>query len=105
MELLIGMSLPGLVILLSVLGILELVGEKRRGGPRHGTAMASTGFDILQEALYPSKRYELEERDAQALMAEQDDDGAPPRSTIDLSSNRAVIRLGPPAGPPDLRRS
>ncbi len=124
MEWLVGMTLPGLVLLLTVLGAFEVVSARRarrraaQAGAgssagagagdgwrsRHrGTAMAATGFDLLQEALYPSKRYEIEERDAQALMAEEDDDGAPPRSSIDLGAGTAVIRLPKPANPPGGR--
>lgn len=107
MEWLIGMTVPGLVLALSVLGAYEVIAGRRgrRHGRQHGTVMASTGFDLLQEALYPSKRYELEERDAQALMAEEDDDGAPPRSSIDLSRGTAVIRLSrAPQQPGDTSR-
>ena len=55
--------------------------------------MASTGFDLLQEALYPSKKHEIEQREHEALLAEDDGDGAPPRSRIDLEKGTAHIRL------------
>ncbi len=86
-----AMSLPALVIALFVLGMVELARDKRRG--RHGTAMASTGFDLLQEALYPSKRYEIEQREHESLVFEEDSDGAPPRSRIDLDAGTAHVRL------------
>lgn len=91
MEFLLGMTLPALVIALSILGVLELVRNRRRG--RRGTAMASTGFDLLQEALYPSKKYEIEQREAESIMAEEDAEGAPPRSRIDLERGTAHLRL------------
>lgn len=91
MEFLLAMSLPTLVIALFVLGMVELLRDKRRG--RHGTAMASTGFDLLQEALYPSKKHEIEQREHESLTAEEDAEGAPPRSRIDLDRGTAHIHL------------
>jgi hypothetical protein len=91
MGLLFAMTLPALVLLLTVLGIVELISAKRRG--RRGSAMSSTGFDVLQEALYPSKKHEIEQRDHEALVTEEDAEGAPPRSRIDLDNGTATIRL------------
>lgn len=91
MELLLAMTLPGLLIALTILGVLELT--RAKSTHRHGTAMASTGFDILQEALYPSKRYELEQREHESLVYEEDAEGAPPRSRIDLDRGTAHLRL------------
>lgn len=93
MELLIGLTLPALVVALSILGVLELAVSKRRHTGRRGTAMASTGFDILQEALYPSKRHEVEQREHEALVYEEDAEGAPPRSRIDLDRGTAHLHL------------
>jgi hypothetical protein len=95
-ELLVGLTLPALVIALSVLGVIELVAAQRRGSARRGTAMSSTGFDILQEALYPSKKHQIEQREHESLMAEEDTDGAPPRTRIDLDRGTAHIRLEGP---------
>ena len=96
MELLIGMTLPALVIALTILGVVELVVARRRhsrGAGKRGTAMASTGFDILQEALYPSKKHEVEQREHEALVYEEDAEGAPPRSRIDLVRGTAHLHL------------
>jgi hypothetical protein len=88
---LLAMTLPALVLALTVLGVLEMMSAKNRG--RRGSAMSSTGFDILQEALYPSKKHEIEQRDHEALMAEEDGEGAPPRTRIDLDKGTAHIHL------------
>jgi hypothetical protein len=93
---LLGMALPVLVIGLFVLGMIELLAG-RRGWGRRGTAMSSTGFDVLQEAFQPSKRHQVEEREHMTLMADQAEDGAPPRTRIDLERGTAhVVRPGPP---------
>ena len=91
MGFLLAMTLPALVLALTVLGVLEMLRAKRRG--QRGGAMSSTGFDILQEALYPSKKHEIEQRDHEALMAEEDAEGAPPRTRIDLDKGTAHIHL------------
>lgn len=91
MGFLVAMTLPALLLALTVLGIWEILRTKRRG--EGGTAMASTGFDILQEALYPSKKHEIEQREHESLMAEEDAEGAPARSRIDLSAGTAHIQL------------
>jgi hypothetical protein len=92
MGFLLAMSLPALVIALFALGMYELARDRRRHG-HHGTAMASTGFDILQEALYPSKRHQIEQREHESLMMDAESDGAPPRSRIDLDAGTAHIHL------------
>lgn len=92
MGFLLAMTLPALVLALTALGVIDLWRAKRRGS--NGSAMASTGFDLLQEALYPSKKHEIEQRDHESLMAEEDADGAPPRSRIDLNAGTAHIHLG-----------
>jgi hypothetical protein len=88
---LLAMTLPALVLLLTVLGVLELISARHRA--RRGTAMSSTGFDVLQEALYPTKKFQIEQRDHEALMAEDDAEGAPPRTRIDLDGGTAHIVL------------
>ena len=93
MELLLGMTLPGLVILLFVLGMLELA-RSRKHPHQQGTAMSATGFDILQEALYPSKRHQIEQREHESLVYEEDGEGAPPRVRIDIDRGTAHIRRG-----------
>lgn len=91
MAFLVAMTLPALVIGLTVLGAWEVLRARRRG--EHGAVMASTGFDLVQEALYPSKRHEIEQRDHESLIAEDDADGARPRSWIDLAAGTAHLRL------------
>lgn len=91
MEILLAMTLPALVLALTVLGVLDVVRNSRHG--RRGSAMASTGFDLLQEALYPSKRHQIEQREHESLMVEEDAEGAPPRSRVDVAGGTAHIVL------------
>lgn len=91
MGLLIAMTLPALVLALTALGVVEVVRARLRG--TDGTAVSSTGFDVLAQALGPTKIYQIEQRDHEALLAETDEDGAPPRSRVDLAAGTAIIRL------------
>lgn len=94
MEFLFAMSLPALVIGLTILGVLEIATKRRGGKPRkHGTAMSSIGFDLIQEVFNPAKRYQIEQRDHEALMYEDDAEGAPPRTRIDLDKGTAHVVL------------
>ncbi len=91
MGFLVAMTLPALVLALTALGIWEVLRARHRKDG--GAVMASTGFDLVQEALYPSKKFEVEQREHESLIAEDDEEGAPPRSHIDLAAGRAYIRL------------
>jgi hypothetical protein len=102
--LLVAFTLPGLVLLLLTLGIVEQVADRahRRvsGRPARGVSLASGGIDVLQEALYPAKRHELEERHSQQLRRDDEDDGAPPHSTVDLEGGIARLHLPARGGRP-----
>ena len=94
MGFLLAMTLPALVLAaVRPRACSSWPRAKRKPGSKHGTAMSSTGFDILQEALYPSKKHEIEQRDHESLMAEEDAEGAPPRTRIDLDKGTAHIHL------------
>lgn len=94
------MTLPGLVVLLTLLAfvdqVLLRVGHSGvlpwRNSARQGQVSA-TGFEQLHAALSPGKQSELKERQSALVMRDDEEDGAPPRSTVDLTSGKAVIRL------------
>ncbi|MFJ3666452.1 DUF6191 domain-containing protein [Streptomyces sp. NPDC090106] len=94
------MTLPGLVVLLTLLAFLDqlLLRAGRAGilpwrnAARRGQVSA-TGFEQLHAALSPGKQNELKERRSALVMRDDEEDGAPPRSTVDLNAGSAVIRL------------
>ncbi len=63
-----------------------------RNAARQGQVSA-TGFEQLHAALSPGKQNELKERQSALVMRDDEEDGAPPHSTVDLTSGKAVIRL------------
>ncbi|MGD6748038.1 DUF6191 domain-containing protein [Streptomyces sp. BH106] len=101
MEFVFFMTLPGLVIVLTLLAFVDqlLLRAGRAGvlpwrpGTRHGQVSA-TGFEQLHGALSPGKQHELKERQSALVMPDNEDDGAPPnRTTVNLDGGTAVVRI------------
>ncbi|MFE5483663.1 DUF6191 domain-containing protein [Streptomyces sp. NPDC056527] len=93
MEFAVFVTLPGLVILLTVVAfadqILRATGLGRRSGQ-----VSSTGFEQLHATFSQGKQNELKERQSALVLRDDEEDGAPPhRSTVDLAGGRAVIRV------------
>ena len=121
-----ALTLPALVVLLTVAGAVEALivrrHRRRADGPRPHP-VAQVGFDGLGMALAPSTRHKREHDDVQRLIRDQEGEGAPPRSSVDLDAGAAHLvlphhiaptvpptpgRLGPtaePAAPPTHRLS
>jgi hypothetical protein len=94
------MTLPGLVVLLTVLAFIDqLVLRAGRAGrlPWRNAArqgqISATGFEQLHASFSPGKQSELEERRSALVLRDDEEDGAPPRSTVDLGRGTAVIRV------------
>ncbi|MEV0644587.1 DUF6191 domain-containing protein [Phytomonospora sp. NPDC050363] len=93
-----AMTLPGLVVLLFVVALLDQLAVKAgktkwipwRGSERAGR-ISSTGFDQLHAAIVPGKDVELEQRRSTAMMREDEDSGAP-GDGLDLDAGTVVIR-------------
>ncbi|MFD8043168.1 DUF6191 domain-containing protein [Streptomyces chartreusis] len=100
MQFLFFMTLPGLVVLLTVLAFVDqLLMRAGRAGrlpwrnhARQGQ-ISATGFEQLHASFSPGKQSELEERRSALVMRDDEEDGAPPRSTVDLRGGTAVIRM------------
>lgn len=100
-------TLPGLVILLTVLAFVDqlLLRAGRAGvlpwrnSVRQGQ-VSTTGFEMLHASLSPGKQSELKERQSALLLRDDEEDGAPPnRTMVDLDGGTAVVRI--PKGRPD----
>lgn len=99
MDALWAMSLPGLVVILVVAGVADVVltrRRRRRGQTAARAQVAEIGFDALGLALAPSRRHKLEHDEFMQLKREEEGDGAPPRSSVDLEAGRARIVVPPP---------
>jgi hypothetical protein len=95
-----AMTLPGLVLLLLALAAVDQLLLRTRGRGivpwRRDSQVSSTGFDLLHAALSPGKADELAQRRTEELVRDDEDDGAPPRSEIDLDAGIARLRLPRP---------
>lgn len=91
-----ALSLPGLVILLVALAVVEHAWS-RRGAPsplhrRARHALSAGGMDVFSAALFPGKALDIEEQRVRELRREDVGDGAPPR--IDLARGVIYLDLG-----------
>ncbi|MFJ2115048.1 MULTISPECIES: DUF6191 domain-containing protein [unclassified Streptomyces] len=101
METLVFMTLPGLVIVLTVVAFVDQlllrVGRAGmlpwRNGARQGQ-ISATGFEQLHASFSPGKQNELKERGSALLMRDDEEDGAPPhRTLVDLDGGTAIVRI------------
>ncbi|MET9452273.1 DUF6191 domain-containing protein [Streptomyces cinerochromogenes] len=100
-----GAALPALAFLLFVCGAAELMMRRfrrrsvlRRGrGPEHRplTGSAFNEFDLVFNG---NKSIEIEQRQQEANRRDDQDDGAPPNTRIDLAGGTARIVLPPDRG-------
>ncbi|WP_329177483.1 MULTISPECIES: DUF6191 domain-containing protein [unclassified Streptomyces] len=100
MQFIVFMTLPGLVILLSAVAFVDQVllrlGRARvlpwRGAGRQGQ-ISATGFEQLHASFSPGKQNELDQRKTTLMLRDDQGDGAPPRSKVDLDQGTALIRV------------
>lgn len=100
MQFLFFLTLPGLVVLLTLLAFVDqaLMRAGRAGAlPWRNSArqgqISATGFEQLHASCSPGKQSELEERRSALVMRDDEEDGAPPRTSVDLGRGTAVVRL------------
>ncbi|WP_380281399.1 DUF6191 domain-containing protein [Kitasatospora purpeofusca] len=92
-----GLLLPAFLVALFFLGA---VGRRLftraggRGAAADGRGVGATATEELHALLYPGKRAQLEQRRVELVLREDEHDGAPRRTGIDLAGGRAVIRGG-----------
>ena len=96
-------SIPGLALLLVGLATIDRIGlaANRRfrlpwRKPEDGRPLAAAGVDELNALYLAGKRHELDQRQTTLMMRDEEGDGAPPRTRVDLEAGTAVVRLPPP---------
>jgi hypothetical protein len=85
------MTLPGLVLALMAGALFERI--LRRGRPMRSRATAAAGFDVLGAAFDPGQRHRVAEKESKQLQRDDVEDGAPPRSLVDLSAGTAHLHV------------
>ena len=91
------MTLPGLVVGLVALATLDRLGwwlHKKRGLPWHRDGRrpaTAVGLDEVHAVFQPGKRHAIEQRRLQHVLAQDDEDGAPPRVRVDLDRQIVIV--------------
>lgn len=95
MGMLFALTLPGLVSLLIALAAVERfaawTGRTLLPWRRGRTTVSAVGFDELTATFYAGKRLELDQRNVELMLRDDQRDGAPPRGGIDLDRGTAVL--------------
>jgi hypothetical protein len=96
-------SMPGLVILLVVVAGIDRIGQSANRHLRlpwrkeeSGLPLAASGIEEMHAIFYAAKRHELDQRRTSLMLRDEEADGAPPRSTVDLDRGTAAARHRPP---------
>jgi hypothetical protein len=93
--LLVALTLPGLVLLLVLLVVVEHVAARLgRRSPLARTrrhALSAGGLDVFSAALAPGRAVDLEEQRSRELHRDDLGDSAPPRERIDLDGGVAYL--------------
>ncbi|MGW4690393.1 DUF6191 domain-containing protein [Streptomyces sp. NPDC004244] len=92
------MSFPAFACLLVLFALVESVWRWFTGlgllpwlRRRAGRSLSNTVFDEFTAVVHGNKAVELEQRRVELLRRDDESDGAPPRSTIDLVGGTAII--------------
>ncbi|WP_131736082.1 DUF6191 domain-containing protein [Actinomadura roseirufa] len=93
------LTVPGLVIGLFALAVLDRVGLWANARFRLpwrrdevGRPASAVALDQLDELFYATKRHELDQRRTSLMLRDEEEDGALPTSRVDLDGGTAVIR-------------
>ena len=62
-------TLPGLVLLITLVGIFKLIRSKITGKPMRGSS--TTGLDILDQAFRPTSQYRIQEEKRMKLSGQE----------------------------------
>ena len=100
MPVLFAMTIPGLVCLLALVALVDQLALRAgrtkwipwRGTGREGQ-ISATGFEQLHAVFAAGKQQQLDERKSSLMLRDDEGDGAPPRTRVDLDGGRAVVRL------------
>ena len=93
--LLFALTLPGVVLLLVAVAVVEQAAARRGAcGPVTRTsrrALSAGGMDVFSAALMPGREIDLDEQRSRQLIADDVEQGGPPRGRIDLGRGIAYL--------------
>lgn len=88
-----ALTLPGLVIVIIALGVIQLVQARISGRKRPGSATA--GINLLDVILKPGSEHRILEQESMKIKRNEDERFAPPFSKIRLGG-KSVTWKAPP---------
>jgi hypothetical protein len=96
-----AVTLAALVCVLFVFALLDRIWSRlTKAVPwlpqRRKVSLSAVALDEFSPVVNSTKSVELEQRRVEGLLREDESDGAPPRSTIDLKRGTAVIVVPQP---------
>ncbi|WP_323184979.1 DUF6191 domain-containing protein [Kitasatospora purpeofusca] len=98
MALVFAMTIPGLVCVLVALSFVDQLALRARRSrlvPWRGTGregqISATGFEQLHAQFAAGKQHQLDERQSSLMLRDEEGEGAPPRTRVDLAGGVAVV--------------
>ncbi|WUH99285.1 DUF6191 domain-containing protein [Spirillospora sp. NBC_00431] len=108
MALIAFMTIPGLVIALFAFAVLDRAGlwaHRRFRLPwrrdETGRPVSAIAVGELDAFFHGTQRHQQDQRRSSLMMRDEESDGAPPRTRIDLDAGTAVVRRPAGSAPPD----
>jgi len=72
LDLLFMMTIPGLVVLVTIIGLIRMLQLKISGKPMRGS---SSGFSIIEETFRPTAQYRIQEEQRKQIQADESEAG------------------------------
>jgi hypothetical protein len=72
LDLLFMMTIPGLVVLVTIIGLIRMLQSKISGKPMRGS---SSGFTIIEETFRPTAQYRIQEEQRKQIQADESEAG------------------------------
>ncbi|MFE6744509.1 DUF6191 domain-containing protein [Kitasatospora purpeofusca] len=106
MAMVFAMTVPGLVCVLVALSFVDQLALRARRSrlvPWRGTGregqISATGFEQLHAQFAAGKQHQLDERQSSLMLRDEEGEGAPPRTRVDLAGGVAVVVAPRASGP------
>ena len=72
LDLLFMMTIPGLVVLVTIIGLIRMLQSKISGKPMRGS---SSGFSIIEETFRPTAQYRIHEEQRKQIQVDESEAG------------------------------
>ncbi|GLW52113.1 DUF6191 domain-containing protein [Kitasatospora phosalacinea] len=83
------------VLLLFLVMVSERLWRWARKVKDRGTSISQAGLDDFHAAFQASKRAQIEQRESEQMLRDEEGDAAPPARRIDLVSGKVTITVEP----------